>query len=206
MSIHSLLNHTLTSPSLILTPTSSNPRSILPVLRSLPSYLCHPTLFLPTLIHSTIPTLFTTSTPLLLRSNFNIDPLLTPTSYNIATFLSSTLELFTRLPFETVLRRAQLSLLTPHHRSPTLSPGLQLDTVVPIGPYTGLLSTMWRIAREEGSSLDQPSPARLGKPKTRRGQGLAGLTRGWRVGWWALVGLWGAAAMNSAAGSKSGEF
>lgn len=52
-----------------------------------------------------------TSTPLFLRSYFRIDPILTPTTYSICTFLSATAELFLTLPFQTVLRRGQIHLL-----------------------------------------------------------------------------------------------
>ena len=44
---------------------------------------------------------------------------------------------------------------------------------------------------------------KLGKRK--KGQGLEGLFRGWRVGMWGLVGVWGAATLGGV-GGKGGEF
>ena len=83
-----------------------------------------------------------------------------------------------------------------------------LETVVEIGPYTGLIAGLWRISRDEGERIEGPAVAaahvRPGVRKKRRGQGVQGLWRGWRVGWWALVGVWGASALNG--GGKGGEF
>ena len=41
------------------------------------------------------------------------------------------------------------------------------------------------------------------RARVRKGQGIRGLWRGWRVGFWGLVGVWGAAALGGAGG---GEF
>lgn len=109
MRLHYLYHlRTLTISRLILTPTTSQPRAILPNLRSLPSLTIPTSLFPVTLLHSTLPTLLSTSTPLVLRQYFRIDPLTTPATYSLATFLTSTTELFLKLPLETVLRRAQI--------------------------------------------------------------------------------------------------
>lgn len=45
---------------------------------------------------------------------------------------------------------------------------------------------------------------RMGKER-RKGQGVEGLFRGWRVGMWGLVGVWGAATLGGV-GGKGGEF
>jgi len=46
----------------------------------------------------------------------------------------------------------------------------------------------------------------VGKDSQRRkGQGVEGLFRGWRVGMWGLVGVWGAATLGGV-GGKGGEF
>ncbi len=46
----------------------------------------------------------------------------------------------------------------------------------------------------------------VGKDAQRRkGQGVEGLFRGWRVGMWGLVGVWGAATLGGV-GGKGGEF
>lgn len=217
---------------LIVTPISSAPRSIYPCLALLPSFSVSPKLFSATLLHACIPTLVSSSTPLLLRSTLSIDPILTPTTYSVGTFLSSTAELFLRLPLETVLRRGQVAVLQDHenertatsYRSPPSSrqksPSYDTDdsessrafkTIVEPGPYRGVLGSMWFIAREEGITIAGPNPAKAASAKAmgferpsrmRKGQGVHGLWRGWRVGVWGLVGIWGAAAM----GGGGGEF
>lgn len=228
------------SSSLIITPTTSTPRSILPTLRLLSSWTCSPTLLPLTLIHTTLPTLISTTTPLVLRSNLGIDPIITPSAYAVATFLTSTAELFLRLPFETVLRRGQMREVQLQQDvrvaqeargrrnramydddedddddddDDTLASAKQIKSIVPLGAYYGILPTMWRIAREEGSSTSyvaagrSPGSAVAQRPAMRRverkGQGMQGLWRGWRVGWWGLVGVWSAAALG---GGRGGQF
>ncbi|KAI4794493.1 hypothetical protein E4T44_12500, partial [Aureobasidium sp. EXF-8845] len=131
---------------LILTPTTSQPRAILPNLRLLPSLTIPTSLFPITLLHSTLPTLLSTSTPLVLRQYFRVDPLSTPATYSLATFLTSTTELFLKLPLETVLRRAQISHLKSSHKHAYNKAAMnsfrgsksvsspEMDTIVPVGP------------------------------------------------------------------------
>jgi fusion and transport protein UGO1 len=100
--------------------------------------------------------------------------------------------------------------------SPThIRGGKELDTIVQIGPYRGVFGTMWSIAREEGSSSGQEIVAGTGGTRgarksnkfgEKKGQGVEGLWRGWRVGMWGLVGMWGAAALGSSSGGSGGEF
>lgn len=210
---------------LIVTPITSSPRSIYPSLALLPSLSIAPSLLPATLLHACIPTIMTSSTPLLLRSTLNIDPILTPTTYSFSTFLASTAELFVKLPLETVLRRGQVSVLqdyesqrskeefTTMHKGSTY--GSEEDksfrTIIKPGPYRGVLGTMWFIAREEGLTVVGPTASKAASAKqmgfarptrTKKGQGMHGLWRGWRVGVWGLVGIWGAAAL----GGGGGEF
>lgn len=161
---------------------------------------------IPTILHSLITPTINHSTPLLLRSHLGVDPVLTPTTYSMATFLSRTLELFLKLPLETVLRRGQVSVLaSPSYATTSESGSKTLETVVEAGPYTGVVGTMYSIVYEEGGSCAEPAivPGRIGKKsqKKRKGQGVEGLWRGWRVGMWGLVGVWGARAM----GGKGGD-
>ncbi|KAL5408141.1 hypothetical protein PMIN03_006744 [Paraphaeosphaeria minitans] len=217
---------------LIVTPTSSPPRTIYHSLSLLPSFSVSPSLFPATLLHSTIPTFISASTPLFLRTFLAVDPIVTPTAYSFATFCSATTELFVRLPLETVLRRGQVAVLQDHEndrlaaeyrhvpdsralKSPLY--GLDEDasvrcfhTVVEPGPYRGVLGTMWFIVRDEGMQVVGPGAANGKAPaasfsartRIRKGQGVQGLWRGWRVGFWGLVGVWGASAM----GGGGGEF
>ena len=116
-----------------------------------------------------------------------------------------------KLPIETVLRRGQMSVVSS---SKYIGSGKGLETIVDVGLYRGTLATMWLIAREEGVSLGKESSAgksgtrglrKSGRLGERKGQGIEGLWRGWRVGIWGLVGIWGAAALRGAANS-GGEF
>ncbi|PNS21112.1 Mitochondrial fusion and transport protein ugo1 [Sphaceloma murrayae] len=214
---------------LIITPTSLPPRATLQNLRSLPSLFVSPSLLPITLLHSILPPLLTTSTPLFLRSQLHIDPVTTPTLYSLSSFLSSTAELFLKLPLETVLRRAQVSTLRTQHtasyhravktstngsarasstatRYGLLDP--ELRTIVSPGPYKGVFGTVYGIVFEEGvrrsgvSSVMSTPVRKTGKEK--KGQGISGLWRGWRVGMWGLCGVWLVSAANG--GNGGGEF
>ena len=96
--------------------------------------------------------------------------------------------------------------------------GKPLDTVVEVGPSKGLFGTMRSIIYEEGERSPPPANeiSKGGKGATgmkisragqqrRKGQGVEGLYRGWRVGMWGLIGVWGAATLGGA-GAKGGEF
>ncbi|KAL6722192.1 hypothetical protein ACLMJK_001299 [Lecanora helva] len=197
---------------LILTPSTHLPRSIIATLKSLPSWTLPFSIAPTTVLHSTLPTLISASTPLFFRSKMGIDPLITPNLYAIATFGGQVLELGIKLPIETVLRRGQIEVAKSVRR------GEDLPTVVECGPYKGLFGTMHSIIYEEGET---GGPAELvkgttGAPamkaskvgqdrKKRKGQGFEGLWRGWRVGMWGLIGVWGAATLGGA-GGKGGEF
>jgi fusion and transport protein UGO1 len=93
-----------------------------------------------------------------------------------------------------------------------LGVGKPLESVVDVGEYRGTLGTMWLIVREEGISSTYENAVaktanravkRPGKLGERKGQGIEGLWRGWRVGFWGLVGVWGAGMLRAAGG---GEF
>lgn len=235
---------------LVLTSTSHGVRRTLSALRSLPSYVCPSAIFLPTVLHSLVHPLFMLSTPLVLRSKFMIDREVSPVTFSITKFCSSTVALFVKLPLETVLRRGQAAVLaTPQYvqalDGPSQQPSkgskrstaaqdqqqLELQTIVPLGPYNGVFGTMYSIVNEEGShavplSVADARKARLAAAAARRaagksglvsptgaagisetvyrrGQGIHGLWRGWKVSWWGLVGLWTAGVLG---GGGDGEF
>lgn len=155
-----------------------------------------------------------------------IDREVAPVTFSLAKFCSSSVALFMKLPLETVLRRGQVAVLSsprylqaleslPAGKAGRRVGGEQLETIVPVGSYNGLFGTMYAIINEEGSHA-----VSSGKPKNRaaaskkgkitiaetvyrRGQGLEGLWRGWKVSWWGLVGLWTAGVVNRAG---DGEF
>ncbi|KAK9463294.1 mitochondrial carrier domain-containing protein [Lipomyces oligophaga] len=148
---------------LILTPPDAQPRSIIASLQCLPSFTCPQPLLLPTALFAAIPRTISRGTPYFLRQQWGIEQYTSPGSYRLLTFVSSSIELFVRLPLETVLRRGQLAYV-----------GVQ-RTVVDIGSYTGVLGTIWDILRNEDNGES----------------GLEGIWRGWRVGMVGIVGTWG---------------
>lgn len=97
-------------------------------------------------------------------------------------------------------------------------PSAPLETIVHPGRYQGVVGTMYAIVNEEGSRAVHATPPAPAKGKAaaskkgkksvtetvyRRGQGLDGLWRGWKVNTWGLVGLWMASV---AGGGGDGEF
>jgi mitochondrial fusion and transport protein UGO1 len=186
-------------PRLILTPTSEAKRSLAYNLHALPSYFCPSPLLMPTILHSIVDPTISHCTPILLRSRLSIDPVLTPNTYDLCRFVSRTLELFIKLPLETVLRRGQMSVLASEEYSTAGNESLR--TMVEIGPYRGVIGTMWSIVREEGSPNQETLVGATGKSAKgrkkagRKGQGVEGLWRGWRVGMWGLVGVCGTRAL-----------
>lgn len=104
---------------IILTPVSE-PRGIFHTLRSLPSRLCPRSLLFPTLLERGLPTLL----------QHSLQSLYEP--------LSGLVQLFVRLPLETILHRAQVSYSPPK------------KSVVHIGAYTGVFGTPWWITHQEG--------------------------------------------------------
>ena len=203
----------LTRSRLILTPTTKGHRRTLRTLRTLPSYFCSSLLFLPTVLHSLVHPLLTLSTPLVLRTRFMVDSRISPTTFSFAKFAASSTAVLLKLPLETVLRRGQASLLTEQDYTRALGVrDSKVETIVPLGPYKGLLGTMRHITREEGTrdAAHESAVARKGKARGKippgtiqQGQGLAGLWRGWKVNWWGLVGLWAAGIVGN---GGEGEF
>jgi mitochondrial fusion and transport protein UGO1 len=209
---------------LVLTPSNQGPRTLLGTLQTLPTpYLIPAHLFPITFLTSTIPTLISTSTPVVLKSYLGLDPAMNPASWSIATFVGSAMDLSIKFPLETVLRRAQIATWTSPAFSPptTASKHKAITTIVPVPQsYRGILPTIWSITRDEGYSESQKdkTAALMGKaPRRRRkGQGIEGLYRGWRVGFWGLIGVWGTSfvgglqsgteAASAQAGPHGGKF
>lgn len=110
---------------------------------------------------------------------------------------------------ETVLRRGQIDLVKSNSRENGL------ESVVEVGSYRGLIGTMYSIIWEEGERGRKPDIVKVsgGAPaqkvgnegRRKKGQGLEGLYRGWRVGMWGLLGVWSAATLGGV-GGKGGEF
>lgn len=162
---------------IIMAPSDDKPRTMLPLLQSLPSYLCPPSLAFPTALHAALPAFITTGVPYYLRMNYGIDPVVRPAMYTMCTFFSSTAELFIRLPLETSLRRGQLAIAAPR------------KTIVPVGSYYGSFGTLWSIYQTEESGGTT---------------GIEGLYRGWKVGMWGLLGTWAMGVFGGATAGGTG--
>jgi fusion and transport protein UGO1 len=180
---------------LLITPMSHAPRGLVQNLRRLPSLVVPNTLWLPTALYHAVPNLFSAMAPLFLRRQLRIAPDLTPAPWSMAAFATSLVELFIRLPLETLVRRAQVAEL---QKSQPLLP-----LIVDPAPYTGVASTVYNIMHNEGYTTTK---AANGMVRKRRGQGTAGLARGWQTGVWGLLGVWAAGAMGPGVGRRQGEF
>jgi mitochondrial fusion and transport protein UGO1 len=115
-----------------------------------------------------------------------------------------------KLPLETVLRRGHISYLSrtqddvPSPILPLHTAGISRNkfrTIVPVGSYRGIVGTMVAIVYEEGFREHSVHARNQLEKRVKRGQGMKGLWRGWRVGFWALVGMWTAMSLG---GSGSG--
>ncbi|KAL1902413.1 hypothetical protein Sste5346_001393 [Sporothrix stenoceras] len=167
---------------LIITPASRQPRRALSLLKSLPSYVCHPILVLPTILHSLIHPLLTLSTPLVLRTRFMIDKDASPVAFSIAKFCSSSFALFVKLPIETVLRRGQAAIMSSPEYVRALEPVLKtkpgtasgnglvmtpMEAIFPLGVYKGVVGTMTHIVWEEGTSAVTTASEPLSSSKNK---------------------------------------
>ena len=88
--------------------------------------------------------------------------------------------------------------------------------------YRGVLGTMWSIVYEEGTTPPPPEKQAVEQilhfsatsdrrdvnkraPKPRRGQGVRGLYRTWRMEMWGLVGIWGSGFLGALLGAGDEE-
>lgn len=198
---------------LILTPSFKGQRRTILTLRALPSYVCSSIVALPTILHSLVNPIFTLSLPLVLKTKFMITSEASPIAFSFAKFLASSTGIMIKLPLETVLRRGQLSVLSqPEYTQALCEADEKMETIIPPGRYYGVFGTMYHIITEEGNREIPAKPAttkrnkakgKSQQPTYKKGQGLDGLLRGWKVGWWGLVGLWAATTVGH---GGEGEF
>jgi fusion and transport protein UGO1 len=133
--------------------------------------------------------------PQVLRRQFHLAPETAPTLWSVAAFSTSLSELFIRLPLETIVRRSQVNYLKDSSND--------LPLIVEPAPYLGIGGTVYSILYSEGETKTKDAKGMI---RIRKGQGSAGLVRGWRVGFWGLVGVWGAGSLGPANESRRGEF
>ncbi|KAK3073080.1 hypothetical protein LTR53_005657 [Teratosphaeriaceae sp. CCFEE 6253] len=181
---------------LIVTPVSRSPRGLVQNLRLLPSLLAPSALWLPTALAHTIPQIFSAACPLVLRRQLKLTPDRSPALWSAAAYTTSLTDLFLRLPLETVVRRAQVASLQQR------DPGMAM--IVEPAPYLGWGGTVYSILYSEGDRRSKDPKTEM--VRVRRGQGAAGLVRGWKVGFWGLVGVWGAGALAPGESKGRGEF
>lgn len=196
----------LVRTKLIITPLTHTPRSTLSNLKRLPSLLPPSSLTLPTILHASLPALLSAALPLFARTQLALNPEANPNTWQLLSFATSISELFLRLPLETLLRRAQVSHLQSTYKTSTVgneAKNDELPTIVPPAPYLGVSGTVYSILYSEGEASGKDGK---GMVRFRRGQGVSGLVRGWRVGFWGLVGVWGAGAVGAGSGGVGGEF
>lgn len=133
-------------------------------------------------------------------------------TFSVAKFFASSAAILVKLPLETVLRRGQISVASGQDYVRALGgKETKLETIVPPGRYDGVVGTMYHITAKEGErEVVLKAPPKKGKAKaktpssiSKKGQGLGGLWRGWKVNWWGLVGLWAASAVGN---GGEGEF
>jgi fusion and transport protein UGO1 len=180
---------------LIVSPASHPPRGVLSNLKRLPSLILPSKLWLPTALYHSLPQLFSTFMPQILRRQFHLAPETAPTLWSVAAFSASLSELFIRLPLETIVRRSQVNYLKESSDD--------LPLIVEPAPYLGIGGTVYSILYSEGETKTKDAKGMI---RIRKGQGSAGLVRGWRVGFWGLVGVWGAGSLGPANESRRGEF
>jgi fusion and transport protein UGO1 len=157
---------------MIVTSVSNNERSIRNSIKNLKFRTCPASLIIPTILNSLTNQFFKRVTPYLLYFKLGIDIYGSPILLNGIKLGSSFLELFVKLPVETLLRRSQVAyLLKPSNDYNPLKISESQLIVKPV-EFTGVLSTLYGVYHS-------------------RQNGLEGLFRGWRVGTLNIIGTWG---------------
>lgn len=143
-------------------------------------------LLLPTINHSLASNGLKRYIPYLLFTQFNMDIYNSPVMYPLITLVTNSVELFIRLPVETLLRRAQLNYLL---NNPNCNKTLRLqhnELSVPFGGYYGYFSTLYYVYTGSKPSLDKVSVTELNNIN----KGLESIFRGWKVGLLHVLSNW----------------
>lgn len=162
---------------MIVTTINKNERSIRNSIYNLKFYTIPISLILPTILNSLSNNFFKKFTPYLLYVKFGIDSISSPALFSTVKLLSSILELFIKLPIETLLRRSQVHYLLKNAKSSSnpLKISGQEKLVVKFDGYNGIWKTLFNVYHNKNSE----------------NKGFEGLFRGWRVGVVSIVGSWG---------------
>lgn len=160
---------------LVVTSINHNERSIRNSIKNLRYFTCPISLIIPTILNSLANNVFKKLTPYLLFVKFGIDAYGSPIWYSTISLFSNIVELFVRLPVETLLRRAQVSFLLKRSENGNVMKIENEDQlIVGFGGYSGLFKTFYDIYHSSGEN-----------------SGFEGLFRGWRVGLLKILGSWG---------------
>lgn len=161
---------------LIVTSLNGTERSIRNTIKNLKYFTCPVSLIIPTILNSLVNNVFKKLTPYLLFVKFGVDAYGSSFLYSTVNLVSSIMELFVRLPVETLLRRAQVAFLLK--KSETSENVLKIENedqlIVEFGGYSGVFKTLYDIYYSSGEN-----------------SGFEGLFRGWRVGLLNIFGSWG---------------
>lgn len=160
---------------LIVTSINGNERSIRNSIKNLRYFTCPISLIVPTILNSLASNVFKKLTPYLLFVKFGIDAYGSPVWYSTISLFSNVVELFVRLPIETLLRRSQVSFLLKKSESGNVLKIQNEDQlIVGFDGYSGVFKTLYDIYHNGGEN-----------------SGFEGLFRGWRVGLLNICGSWG---------------
>ncbi|KAK2733689.1 mitochondrial fusion and transport protein ugo1 [Myotisia sp. PD_48] len=139
----------------------------------------------------------------------------------IATFTSPILRQQSLAPSSSALP-SSTSPMKSTTRTVGLEPSISINTIVPTTQsYPGIVATMWNIVYEEGTNTSVPESEEvehaLGHPlkmdaaaarrlqQRRKGQGIQGLYRSWRLEMWGIVGIWGSQFLGALMGGGADE-
>ncbi len=156
---------------MIVTSVAEGPRSVRDSVKKLKSYTCPKQLLFPTILHSFAVSLVRKGSPYVLYVKMGIDSYTMPAVYNFLTLISNIVELFVRLPLETVLRRAQV-----HYLSNEIE-NLDSKMIVKRDVYKGVIPTMFYII--------------YNKDPENENRGAKALFAEWKVGLIGVVSSWG---------------
>ncbi|KAH3666422.1 hypothetical protein WICMUC_005690 [Wickerhamomyces mucosus] len=162
---------------LIVTKVDNTERSFRNSIKNLNFYTIPISLIIPTILNSLANKFLKKFTPYLLFIKFGIESYGSPTIYSTISLISSILELFIKLPIETLLRRAQVSYLLKN--SSNSNNCLKIkdadnELIVKFAGYSGVFTTLYDIFYNDGEN-----------------RGLEAIFRGWRVGLLNILGSWG---------------
>lgn len=159
---------------------------------SFKDFFCPQTLVVPTVGHALGSVVLQKYAQFILFTRFRVDRFSTPFAFHSMTLLSSVLEIFIRLPLETLLRRAQLHYMLKDKDCTT---ALRIDPdelSVKFGGYFGYISTLFYIYKGT-VPLDEDAQDILDYEGSgeNENRGWEALFRGWRVALVNVMSSWG---------------